>query len=187
MIQALVKLIGSRFGVEDAELSLGNSWAQEHPGWVALGCLLMALLGVVFYLRFQSRGRRSARIVLAAFRGLLLCLVLLILAEPILDFEIHQSAACHCCGCFSTAPTAWPSRTIYRKPTARRLAKAIGDKTPATDTSSSESASNTKKLSRMEYVQKMLEKDGNFLAKLQEKTGYSRQRLHPIAPKAFGN
>ena len=84
MIQALVKLVGRRFGVEDAELSLGNSWAQEHPGWVALGCLLMVLLGIVFYLRFQTRGRRSARIVLAAFRGLLLCLVLLILAEPIL-------------------------------------------------------------------------------------------------------
>lgn len=168
MIQALVKLIGRRFGVEDAELSLANSWAQEHPGWVALGCLLMALLGVVFYLRFQTRGRRSARIVLAAFRGLLLCLALLILAEPILVLK-YTSAQRPLLWVLFDGTDSMAIQDDLSDADRERLAKAIENKVPATDASSSETTSSAKKLSRMEYVQKILEKDDNFLVKLKEK------------------
>jgi len=41
-------------------------------------------LSIIFYIRFQTRGRRPLRVTLAVMRALLLCLLLLFSGRPVL-------------------------------------------------------------------------------------------------------
>ena len=87
---SLAKLIGNLLGldnldsIESMKVALAAPWAQERPLAVWLGCLALAVVGAVFYARFQPARRRAARPALGVLRGLLLCLLLLFLAEPTL-------------------------------------------------------------------------------------------------------
>jgi hypothetical protein len=74
--------------VDDVHLSFGSAWAQNGPAWVLFACLAACAVAFLFYLRAQSHGRRSARIGLAVLRAVLLCLLVLILADPILRFRL---------------------------------------------------------------------------------------------------
>jgi hypothetical protein len=81
----LARALGVEEGgsIESVRLSFGAPWASETPGWVFFGCLALSGLAVAFYLRAQPRGGRGIRLALAVCRGLLLCLLFLILADPI--------------------------------------------------------------------------------------------------------
>jgi len=74
--------------IESAQWSFAAEWARGQPGRLVAGCLLLSAAAWLFYLRFQPRGRRAARIGLGACRCALLVLLLVILAEPVLKLSI---------------------------------------------------------------------------------------------------
>ena len=90
-------LIGKLLGRDDVDaidgvrLSFGADWAHSGPAWLLFGCLALGFLGAIFYLKFQPRASRRLRMTLGFVRGTLLCLLLLILADPILEvaFSSH--------------------------------------------------------------------------------------------------
>jgi len=78
--------------VTDASVSLGAPWAQESQGmfWVVASLVVLFVLAIVFYTLFQNRGSLPARIALACSRGLLLGLLVLTLADPILNLTYEN-------------------------------------------------------------------------------------------------
>jgi hypothetical protein len=74
--------------VEGIDASFAAPWAHQGPAWVFFGCLALAALAALFYLRAQPRARPAARWAMAAARAVLLCLLLVILAEPILTIRL---------------------------------------------------------------------------------------------------
>lgn len=74
--------------IEHWQTSFGAGWAHHSPALVLFLCLGAIALAVWFYLRWQLRGHRPARLWLAALRGLVLSLVLIILADPILEITL---------------------------------------------------------------------------------------------------
>ncbi|MBW3540310.1 MAG: hypothetical protein KY476_08570 [Planctomycetes bacterium] len=93
----LTSLIGRSLGYDDVtaieswRLSFGSGWAHGAPGLVYAGLVGLIVLSVVFYRRYQRRGRRAARIALAGGRAILLCLLFLILADPVLELKLTSN------------------------------------------------------------------------------------------------
>ncbi len=86
--------LGKLLGVEDLEtihsvqLKFAAPWAQDRPALVLFGCILLAALAVVFYLRFQSLSAWARRAVLTALRAVLLAGLLIVLAEPVVSMTM---------------------------------------------------------------------------------------------------
>lgn len=73
--------------INSMRVSLAAPWAQDGPAWVLFGCVGLAALAALFYLRWQSTGRKLARIALAVMRALLFALLLIALADPVLQLD----------------------------------------------------------------------------------------------------
>jgi len=71
--------------IDSARVSFGSAWAHAQPALVVFGSAGLAALSVWFYLRWQARGHRPTRLILATLRSLALILLLLILADPMLE------------------------------------------------------------------------------------------------------
>lgn len=90
----LTRLVGRLFGYSDVtridgwHASFGAAWAYQTPALVVFLVLGVVALAVWFYLRWQIRGHRSQRLALAALRGAILGLIIVILADPILDITL---------------------------------------------------------------------------------------------------
>ncbi|MEC7923508.1 MAG: hypothetical protein VX496_08945, partial [Planctomycetota bacterium] len=79
---------GESSEVESPEIDLTAPWTESSGGaWVFFGCLALVLISLLFYFRWQSGKKPAVRIALAVTRASLLCLLLLILAEPVLKFK----------------------------------------------------------------------------------------------------
>jgi hypothetical protein len=93
----VIRLLGRLLNIENLDsiermdLSLAAPWAQGYKAWLVPACLALCALAALFYLRLQTRGRRPLRIVLAVSRAILLCLLLLFLADPVLIIRMTQS------------------------------------------------------------------------------------------------
>lgn len=91
---SVTELLGRMLGVPNAveigriEPSLAASWAHDAPAWVLLGAIGLIALAALFYTRFQIVRRVRTRVILAIFRAACWCLLLLILAEPVLTVHI---------------------------------------------------------------------------------------------------
>lgn len=91
---AFTKWVGRAFGHEDISsieswrVSFGSQWASAGPAWVLFGILALTGIAFAFYLRGQKHGSFKRRFFLAGVRSTLLCLLLLILADPILQLQI---------------------------------------------------------------------------------------------------
>lgn len=90
MVDILGRLLGleGTQTIDDYQATFGAAWAHEGPLWLLLGCLVLAALAVVFYLRYQPLRQRRPRVALAIARGAVLCALLLLLAEPILTVNV---------------------------------------------------------------------------------------------------
>jgi hypothetical protein len=77
--------------VDGWRTNFGAAWAQQAPAAVWLGMLVVAAVAVAFYLRFQppKAGRFGA--LLALLRATSLALLVLILADPILEVTLVRS------------------------------------------------------------------------------------------------
>jgi hypothetical protein len=90
-------LIARLLGREDVDsidsvgVSFGADWAHDGPAWLLFGWLGLAFVSAWFYLKYQPRASRRRQVLLGFLRGTLLCLLLLILADPIVEvaFSSH--------------------------------------------------------------------------------------------------
>ncbi len=74
--------------IESWRITFGAEWARTGPAWVLFGCLFLCWLSVVFYRKFQRHGRSRTRMFLAGLRAVLLCLLFVIVADPILEIQL---------------------------------------------------------------------------------------------------
>lgn len=74
--------------IESWRVSFGADWAHNGPAWLIFGCLALSVLSVLFYLKFQKQGRRRRRVFLGISRAVLMCLLLFVLADPILEIRL---------------------------------------------------------------------------------------------------
>lgn len=74
--------------IRDLHITWAAPWAQNTPALVFVACLLAAALGAAFYLKAQAVKQPRLKFVLGAFRGVLLALFMLILAEPVLELRV---------------------------------------------------------------------------------------------------
>ncbi|HEV3022778.1 MAG TPA: hypothetical protein VGX76_09925, partial [Pirellulales bacterium] len=91
---SLAEVVARSFGLDpderitEAQWSFAAEWAHGEAGRLAAGCLALASAGWLLYAQFQPRRRPAARVLLSTCRSLLLCLPLVILAEPVLRLTI---------------------------------------------------------------------------------------------------
>ncbi len=166
MNQALGWLLGLKNvkSIDEIAPSLAASWASEGSFWVffALAALLVASL--VFYLKYQRRGSRGARLALGLSRGLLLILLLLTLADPVLRVSLTDVKPPLVYLVFD-GTDSMAIQDEYPDEQASALDRATGWQPP-------EGAA-SKKPSRADYLQSLLGKErDNLLAQLAEDKRY---------------
>ncbi len=157
-MNVLARLLGYRAdeSIRDLEVSSAAPWAESLPGALWLGCLLLAMLGGWFYVKGQPLKNHRLGYLLAFMRGLLLCLILLYLAEPTLNLRVTTHPK----------PALWllvdgsASMAIEDVPPEAGRAESLGD--PQTAAS---------KKTRLAQVQDLLRKpdDENLLTRLSAK------------------
>jgi hypothetical protein len=176
------ELVGRALGFENVTSirqitpSLAAPWAHHAAGWVFFGCVGLSVLSFVFYLKYQSHGRPAARVALATLRALLLSLLLVFLADPVLNVEITSQPR----------PLLWvlfdgtdsmaiedqlPDAQRAKLSEATGLTVATSGASPATSaTNSPGNSPATAKPARMDFVKAWLKKqDKNVLTDLQAK------------------
>ena len=155
------KLIGWLLGLDNVtsidqfEVSLGASWAQNGLFWLVLGCVVLFVLAVVFYVAFQPRGRLGARLLLGCCRGTLLVLLVITLAKPILHTTVTREQPPSVYFVFD-GTDSMAIEDDLRSEERQKLASAVG-------LSSDES-----KVTRASYIQALLKKEDNPVKQLTE-------------------
>jgi len=151
--------------IDNVQSSFGSEWANAYPMLVAFGAILLTGVSIFFYMRLQTRGPKGVRFFLGLMRGLILSLLLLIIADPILQltFTSHPK------------PLLWllvdgtDSMGIvdeYASDRGLQLAGAVDLK----DLPAEENSAEPRKPSRMDYVRAMFDKEeNNLLEALNEK------------------
>lgn len=76
--------------IDRFDLAFAAAWAQRHPEWVLLGCVAAVAAAIWFYRRFQPAVARPRRIVLSALRAALLALLVVLLADPVLQVTVQH-------------------------------------------------------------------------------------------------
>lgn len=93
MQSVIARLLGreSVDSIDSLRMSFGADWAHDGPAWLLFGWLGLSFAAAYFYMRYQPRASHRRRVLLGLLRGTLLCLLLLILADPILEvaFSSH--------------------------------------------------------------------------------------------------
>ncbi|MEK6237951.1 MAG: hypothetical protein N2C14_24835, partial [Planctomycetales bacterium] len=169
--QVWARWLGSLLGYENVEsinsarLTFAAPWARSAPILLILGCILLAVVAAAVYALRQPRASWMVRVPLAIARAALLGLILLILAEPIL--ELTQVS--------SPRPLLWQvfdgtdSMNIQDELSSadrKQLAESVGlDE----ETTAAENDAESKP-SRMDYLKAYLAKEeDNILSRLDEK------------------
>ena len=160
VIDILGRLLGLEHtqAVDDYQATFGATWAHQAPIWLLFGCLALAAVAALFYFRYQRGRSRGPRIVLSVFRGAVLCLILLLLAEPILSINVVSRKR----------PLLWllfdgtDSMAISDElATAERagLAQMLGIEQPGPSETTAKPASEAPQLSRMDYLKALVAKE----------------------------
>ena len=168
--QTIESIIGRLLGLGDTqtiegyEPSLAAPWAHDAPAWLFFGCLGLAAVAVLFYARYQRQKHVGARVVLAICRAVVLCLLLLMLAQPILTVTVSSQKL----------PSFWflfdgtDSMAIadeFAGQQRSRLDEAVG----LANGQENSAAGGNRHLARADYVKALLQKeDKNLLAQLQD-------------------
>ncbi|MDP6544702.1 MAG: hypothetical protein QGH60_11975 [Phycisphaerae bacterium] len=93
----MMYLLGKLLGIEGLEsvvkwhVQFAAPWAHGRPALVLFCCVAMAVLSVVFYVRYQGLRNKSASVFMAVFRAVLLIILVCILAEPEIEMEVRQN------------------------------------------------------------------------------------------------
>ena len=147
--------------VSDCRFGFAASWAHRASLWLLAGCLGLIALVAVLYLRYQPTRRVRLRFVLLVMRATALCLLFLILAEPILMLSISSRKR----------PILWmlfdgtDSMAIADDlPAEQREATAKTTGLVETKTSPTDPAAIPQRSTRMDYLRALVQKkDKNLL------------------------
>lgn len=92
----MTRLLGWTLGIDQAtsidqiNVSCAAPWAQENAFWLFVLVLVLGAGSILFYLRLQRKGAAGPRLALGVFRGMLLVLLLLTLADPSLQLTLSS-------------------------------------------------------------------------------------------------
>jgi hypothetical protein len=92
----MTQWVGKLFGLEDVskihswDISFAAAWARAYPVLLLFAVIGVVVLGVLYYLRYQSVARHFGRDVMAFLRAFLLLLLLLIFAEPVISMKLTE-------------------------------------------------------------------------------------------------
>ncbi len=173
-----VLLLEGTESITDYKLSWAAAWARSAPAWLFFGCALLTIAAVVFYAKYQRQKHAGARVVLTIFRAAALCLLLVMLAEPVLNVTVSSERR----PLVQVLLDGTASMEIIdqydddyraRLVSAVDLGGAVGLGDPAEDTPESPSGggnADPRQATRADYVRALFQKsDGNLLAGLSEK------------------
>lgn len=163
----MTRLLGRWFNLENVDsvdhigLTFGAPWAQQGPAWLLFGCLVLIVASAIFYSRYQPRVRVGARAALAVARALLLCLIFLILADPVVSVRMVSHPR----------PLLWllfdGTDSMGIEDELSDTERATLNKAAAVSTSNATSAG---RISRQGYIQSFVNKpDENLLQQLSQK------------------
>jgi hypothetical protein len=189
MIDVLGKLLGIERleSIDSVGLTLAARWAEEHAFWVFLLALALVAGAVSFYWQFQRQASARRRIALGVVRGIVLLLLLLALADPVLQLKlVHEQRPL-----VYVIFDGTDSMAIADEPTSSEQAaidKAVGG---------APSAASSAKSSRVEYVQKLIRKpQDNLLTRMARDLradietftfeGNTTSQLRKLSPAAGG-
>ena len=93
MMDWLGKLLGIERleSVVDWKVQFAAPWAHQRPALVLFCCIAMAVLSIVFYVKYQGLRNKKASIPMAIFRAVLLSMLVWILAEPEVSMDVRQN------------------------------------------------------------------------------------------------
>ena len=83
----MIRLVGKLFLIEDVssihgwKITFGAPWAQRYPVLLMFGVIAVAAAGIIYYVRYQHVGRHYGRNLMAAFRAVILVMLLVMLAD----------------------------------------------------------------------------------------------------------
>ncbi len=154
----MTRTLGWLLGIDHLEsidslgLTLAAPWAQDAPFWVFASIVALVAIALVFYQRWQSRGSKPMRFFLGGMRGLLLTILVVTLADPILQLDIvHRQQPL----VYVVVDGSESMEIEDDLPASQRTAieRAIG----------SDSQKSDQKASRMQYVHSLLTNEQNGL------------------------
>jgi len=160
----LHEYIGKGFEFEDVSrierfrVTLVAPWATGVSLWLVLFCAMAAAVAIYFYAKGQTSAKKGARIGLGICRALVLVLLVIMLAEPVLEAEVSS--------------TPRPMMYVMIDGTD---SMAIRDDLPEGErdemiTAVGYTGETDERLSRAQYVEALLSKEeDNLLEKLSEK------------------
>jgi hypothetical protein len=159
MIQTLGKLLGIERieSIDSVGLTFAARWAEEHAFWIFVLALALVAGSIWFYWQLQRQGSPGRRIALGVVRGIVLLLLLLALADPVLQLKlVHQQRPL-----LYVIFDGTESMSIgdeYSTGEQAAIDRAVG---------APRGAASSSKRSRMEYVQQILRKpQDNLLSRL---------------------
>ena len=164
MMDWLGKLLGIERleSVIDLHLQFAAPWAHQRPALVLFCCLAMAVLSIVFYVRYQGLRNKKASITMAIFRAVLLSVLVWILAEPEVALKVRQSPRPLLLMLFDGTDSMNMTDGIPDE-TQAALTNALGDEAPKFD-------DDANRPSRQDLVQAVLRSDKvGWLDKLSKK------------------
>lgn len=168
----LAALVGKLFRIENVNsidgmaLSFASPWAARSSAWLFFGCVAICLLAGTFYLRYQPKAHPKLRLALAVGRAIVLCLLLLFLAEPILTVKLTSTPRSWLWLLFD-GTDSMGIQDEYSEQERVNLAESAG--LPAPSATGVDSAGAVKP-SRTAYLQAWLKKqDANVVEQLAEK------------------
>src|SRR6187200_688575 len=91
------EFIGNLLRIENVQsidgwsTSFAAAWAERHPSWVLIGCVGLAALALWFYARYQPSNRPRLRSLLAVMRAVTLALLVVLLADPVLQIKLTNT------------------------------------------------------------------------------------------------
>jgi len=77
--------------VQSVNVRFDAPWASSAPAWVLFGCIALAALGVVSYVKLEPRVRGQSCFWLACLRAAVLALMFFIVADPVLELIYRET------------------------------------------------------------------------------------------------
>ncbi len=144
---------------------LAAPWVADRSGpfWLFLGVTLAVALAAAFYTLAQKKGSLGVRLALAGLRGALLTLLVLTLAEPVLQLVLTNHSSPILYVLFDGTDSMGLRDELPPEELSRLSAAVAASQT--TPASSNQAAPR----SRLEWVQASLQKEDNWLIALEEK------------------
>ena len=180
MKASTISVVGDLLGIDGVQsvdgwsLGLAAPWAARMPWLVPAGCAVAAMAAIWFYARWQPALGRGSRWLLTCLRAALGALLVLLLADPVLQLSLRQLPR----------PLLW---VLFDGSESMELADELpADERAALDAATGRTPSSSVAPTRADDVAAWLRRgDGNVLGTLAERfrlKGYSTDTGSSVRP-----